>query len=101
MRTHGSDITRILKINLKLAYAVFLIWLAYLCWPTSPEWWGFGFITICAGLAGFVLAIKSLGEVGQMMFRDRNIDNFNKSARQPHDDKLAGQRDIEKRGMLK
>lgn len=101
MKTHGSDFSRILKLNIKLAYAVFLVWLAYLCWPTSTEWWGFGFITIGAGLSGFVLAIKSLGEVVQMIFRDRTIDGFNKSARQPHDDKLAGRHDMDKRGMLK
>lgn len=101
MKSYGSDFFRILKINVKLAYAVFLIGLAYLCWPTSPEWWGFGFITIGAGLSGFVLGLKSFGEIAQMIFRDRTIDDFNNSARQPHDDTLASRRDMKNRGMLK
>lgn len=53
----------IVIVNAKMAYAVFLGAASYLIYPTSMEYYGFGLLSIFAGLAAAGLAINAFRQI--------------------------------------
>ena len=81
--------------------------MAYLCgaiswvtWPTSVEWWGFGFVSIVMGLNAAILNIKAIGEVIAVYSRDKTIAALMAQGVDVKADDLAGHNDLKSKGMI-
>jgi len=101
MSESGLTFSRIAKINVKFAYAAFLGWLAYVCWPSRPEYWGFGWISICAGLSGAILAITAIIDLTIAIVHDYKVGKYSRAGRASKDDKLAGKDTQRGAGLIK
>lgn len=95
-----SVIGDIIVINAKLAYAVFLVLVAWVIWPSSPEWWGFGFLAIIIMASAVVLAGKALIQAGQLILRDGKTRAYQRLGADPKTSDLASTDDLRRAGML-
>ena len=101
MRRPPTAFGVILGINLKMIYAAFLALIAYIAWPTSPEWWGFGFISICAGLSSVIAVVQASRDGFQLWLRDREAARFLGQGGAPKGADLAREKTLRDSGMIK
>lgn len=94
-----SSLGTIFKINAKLLYAVFLAAACYLIWPTNPKWWGFGLVSITAGLASIGLVIEAVRAMGQLFTRDKVVGEYMAQGNKPKSSDLASDDALKEAGM--
>lgn len=95
-----SVVGDVIAINAKLAYSVFLGLVAWAIWPSSPEWWGFGFLAIILGVAAAAFGGKTLAQMGQLLLKDRKTRAYQRLGAQPKTSDLASRDDLRRAGML-
>ncbi|PHR55175.1 MAG: hypothetical protein COA47_14355 [Robiginitomaculum sp.] len=66
----------ILKVNGKLLLAFILGGLAWLVWPSKPEWWGFGVFSIIVGMAALRTSIDALITIAKLYAREKEFAAF-------------------------
>lgn len=90
----------VLLVNGHFLQAFFLCGVAWLIWPTSPEWWGFGLLSICLGGAGFACFVAALRAMAKLYVREREIARFSATAREPVLSDLADREALKSAGMI-
>lgn len=68
--------SRVAEVNLKLAYAVFLGFIAWVSWPDSAKWWGFGFTSVLCGFASVAMAIQAIHLVRKIQLFEKQQREF-------------------------
>lgn len=96
----GPNVRTIMKINLELLYAVVLAVLAWLCWPETAEYWGFGLVSILFGAAAAALVIRNIWEIWLQIMRDIAVGRFNRQGREPQSDGPGGDDALRDAGMI-
>jgi len=100
MNSSGPGMRKIIAINFTLLYAACLGALAWLSWPETAEGWRSGLFSILCGLSGFALAIKGLGDMWQHIAQDIKVGKFQRQGRKPQSDRVAGDDDMRRSGMI-
>lgn len=92
----------IVSVNIRLAYACLLLLYGWACWQwTSKEWWGLGLVAILAFTGGAIQIIATIHQVVAMIGRDRKLDDFASQGSPSRGDRLANERDLKDRGMIR
>jgi len=86
----------IVRINVNLLVATICGAGAYLIWPTSIEWWGFGFLSILLGISSFKLLVRAIA----LMRKLKLFSEYSKRA-QPKSATLANAEALRKAGMIR
>ncbi len=89
MTPYQSSFGTIIQINFKLLLAAAMIFVAYYSWPTSAKWYGFGLISICAGLAAIGLVIEAVRAMTKLYVRDKTLAEFEKLGNKPKSSTLV------------
>jgi uncharacterized membrane protein YadS len=74
--------------------------ISWVSWPSSIEWWGFGFISIVMGLNTLILIIKAIGEIIALYSRDKSIAALMAQGVEVKADDLAHSDDLKSKGMI-
>lgn len=69
----NSEVGNVIKTNVQFLVAALLSILAYELWPSRPEWWGFGILSICIGMGAIGHAIKAMQAVMISIQKNRVI----------------------------
>lgn len=77
------------QINLRFVYAVFLYGLAWVYWPTDPQWWFFKVLAVMMIFVATVEIIKFLIRIGQHLKQDRDIIEYAQLGEAAKGDRLA------------
>lgn len=85
----------IVRINGHLLACVICGVGAYLIWPTSIEWWGFGFLSIVLGICAF----KSLVRAFRLMRKLKRFADYEADRAKPKSATLASAEALRKAGM--
>lgn len=101
MTSRKSNWGTILKINLSLLGAFSFGVGAYLIWPDSLKWWGFGLISIIVGMAAPALLIKAIIMMFKLHARDKEIAEFEEANGAAEPSELASVDDLKRAGMIK
>lgn len=99
MKPYQSSLGTIIHINAKLLYAAILAFAAYYAWPSNIKWWGFGFITICAGGAAIGLLVNSFALAMKLYTRNKAAEKYLKQGNKPKSSDLASTDDLDSAGM--
>lgn len=75
-----SEITSVIAINGRFMLAALLMIVAYKLWPTRPEWWGFGLISICTDAGAIAHANAGIRKMFQLLERNRTVNDQTKDA---------------------
>ncbi len=101
MNPHKSNWGIVFKINMHLLGAFSYAVGAWLIWPDSFKWWGFGFISIMLGMAAPALLIKAIIMMFKLHARDKEFAKFEDDNRTAEPSELANIVDLKKAGMIK
>ena len=88
-----------LQINLKLLMSALFMFTAWGIWPSSPEWWGFGLISILLVLSAIGMAVKALRAMAKLYARDKALAEYMAQGNRPKTTNLASSDALRKAGM--
>ena len=91
----------ITKINAKILYGAFLGFISYMCWPTSPLWWGFGIITIILGLEAATQLAGAIKLISKLRTFEGGQEEFMGRGKQVKSSALASQDFLTEKGVIK
>jgi hypothetical protein len=100
MSTLQHSFTAKLRINGMFLMACLCGVISWVTWPSSIEWWGFGFISIVMGLNAGILTIKAIGEMITLYGRDKTIAALLAKGTDAKADNLAGDDILKSKGMV-
>lgn len=89
------------QINMYLLGAVLYGVGAYLVWPDSLKWWGFGLLSILLGLAAPIFLIKAIMLMFKRRNRDVELDAIEGLGNAPKSARLATDDDLDNLGVFK
>jgi len=90
----------IFTVNGHLLHAFLLGGLAWWLWPSSPEWWGFGLLSIILGAAAFGKSIEALRAMVKIYGREKELARLAATSRAPDPSDLADQNALKDAGMI-
>ncbi|MGJ8629111.1 MAG: hypothetical protein ACSHXB_19290 [Sulfitobacter sp.] len=88
------------QINMYLLGAVAYGVGAYLIWPDSLKWWGFGLLSILLGMAAPAFLIKAVTLMVKRRNRDVELDAIERLGSAPKSAHLATDGDLENLGVF-
>lgn len=94
-----STLGATISINLKLLCAFGFGWLSWAVWPTAPEWWGLGLLSILAGLAALQSAIDATRTMFQVQKREKAIIEYLAQGSAPKSSEMASGNRLDDAGM--
>lgn len=90
----------IATINGQLLGGAFYGAASWVTWPSSPEWWGFGIISILSGIAAFGMVIQALRGMTALYLRDRALSQFEAQAKTQKNADMASDDALRKAGVI-
>jgi hypothetical protein len=100
MSTFKTPFSSTLAINGHLFLGAMQTITAVSIWPSSPEWWGFGLLSVLLGLSAFANLIAALRKMVKVYGREKEIARLAMSSRQPEPSDLAGFDAMKNAGMF-
>ncbi|MGH1330689.1 MAG: hypothetical protein ACRBBK_07390 [Paracoccaceae bacterium] len=101
MRRNRSHAVTTFQININLLGAVLYGAGAYLLWPDSLKWWGFGLLSIMLGMAAPAFLIRAIILMFKRRGHDRELDAIEDLGAAPKSARLATDDDLEDLGVFK
>lgn len=99
MTPFESNLESTIRINLDLLFAVGLGAASWWLWPSSIEWYGFGFLSLCCALAAFGVLIRALRTLATLYTRRKAMQEYLNQGGKPKASTLASSDIQEKAGM--
>lgn len=101
MNPRKSSRGTVFKINMYLLGAFSYAVGAWLIWPDSLKWWGFGLMSIALGITAPAMLIKAIMMMFKLYARDKEFSEFEEANRAAEPSELASDDDLRKAGMIK
>ena len=101
MNPRKSSRGTVFKINMYLLGAFSYAVGAWLIWPDSLKWWGFGLMSIMLGITAPALLIKAIMKMFKLHAHDKEFSEFEEANRAAEPSELASVDDLKKAGMIK
>lgn len=95
-----SPLGLILRINAKILFAVLLAWGSYAVWPTNPEWWHFGVLSLFMAVGALDQGVAALRLIVKLTRRERAIDAMREAHGTPKSAGLASDISLKNAGVL-
>ncbi len=95
-----APFSSILTVNGHLLQSFLLGGGAWWLWPSSPQWWGFGLLSIMLSAAAFGKAVEALRAMVKLYARERDFSRLAATSRAPDPSDLAGQDALRNAGMF-
>lgn len=100
MTRHPKSTGTIIEINFKLALCAAFGAAAYFSWPTHPQWWQAGILSIIMGCTSFAMLIDALRAMIKKREFDSAVKAYEKQADQPKSAELASNDVMENAGVF-
>lgn len=100
MNPRKSSRGTVFKINICLLGAFSYAVGAWLIWPDSIKWWGFGLVSIAFAIAAPKMLFKAIRMMFKLYERDKEFAEFEEANRAAEPSELASVDDLKKAGMI-
>ena len=87
-------------VNGGMLGAVVFGWGAFALWPTTPEWWGLGVVSVMLGLGAAGCLASAIGAVIGRYRRDLEIHRYLSQGSGPKSAGLASKDELRRAGMI-
>lgn len=98
--TLKTPISSVLTVNGHFLQAFVLGAGAYWVWPSSPEWWGFGLLSIVLWFGALSKTIEALRAMVKIYGREKELARFAATSRAPAPSDLADHNALKDAGMI-
>ena len=95
-----SRFSRIWNINGQLLGAATCAFVAWLLWPSSYEWWGFGVLSIIMAFGTVLGLIGAIKSMAALYDRDKMIIDYGTLGAAPKSSRMASEDQLRDAGML-
>ncbi|HMR34522.1 MAG TPA: hypothetical protein PKA13_21945 [Geminicoccaceae bacterium] len=92
-------LSAVVSINGKFLVAALTGFLAWLCWPSSPQWWPLAILSLAMGSIALGALIEALGLIFKIHSREREIAAMLRRGRPQHGADLVRGRALRKARM--
>ena len=100
MTIRKTPFRSVLAINGHLLLAFLAGGIAWLIWPTSPEWWGLGLMSMVLGAVSFISTVTAVRSMAKIYYREKEIARFTANSRAPDPSDLADTNALKKAGLI-
>ncbi|MBN9039337.1 MAG: hypothetical protein J0H53_25010 [Rhizobiales bacterium] len=100
MRPHSRNIGAIIGINARLLMSCVCGIGAWAVWPTTPEWWGLGVMSVMLGLGAVGGVADALRAMSDLYQRDKAIADMMAQGGPPKSARLVTREDLKRAGMI-
>ena len=100
MRMGKTPNSSILTVNGHFLQVFLLGASAWWLWPSAPEWWGFGLLSIILGTAAFGKAVAGVSAMVKIYSREKELARLAATSRAPDPSDLADQNALINAGMI-
>ena len=90
----------IMSVNGHLLQAFLFGVCAWWVWPTSPEWWGFGVLSIALGAGTLNKLFAAISAMVKLYEREKELAHFASTSRAPTPSDLADHDALKNAGMI-
>ncbi len=97
---HSSTVN-VLRVNGQFLMAFFFGCAAWIFWPTSAAWWGYGLLSLGSGACAISLTIKAITLMIQVRDAERAIQHHLHQTRPSEQARLASDDALRRAGMTK
>lgn len=97
---HTSTQSTVWRINGYFLGASLQILIAFMCWPTSKEWWAFAFLSFCLALSSIAMTFQALRLIWQLYRRDKAFAEFYKKGPAPKSSPMASDEALKNAGVI-
>ncbi|GAB6843729.1 hypothetical protein HNR00_003409 [Methylorubrum rhodinum] len=73
---------------------------AWLVWPQTPEWWGFGVLSIVLDVAAVSSLVKAVRAIVRLHARERAVAEFQALGPPPKSSQMASRAALVRMGMI-
>ena len=101
MTPHKPAWGTIFQINMALLGAAAFGFTAWVIWPNTPKWWGFGLMSIMLAISAPAMLIKAFILMVKLYQRDKALAEFEAANRDADPSELANDDVLRKAGMKK
>lgn len=101
MTSTRPSLAETLRINADLLMAFTFALAAQAIWPSSPEWWGFGLMSLLLGAGAIVLAVRALRTMAAVHAKAKAVADFKAQGIAPKSSRLADDDELRRAGMLR
>lgn len=95
-----SSFRTIVAINVHLLTATGCAAIAWSIWPSAPEWWGLGVLSVLFGVTSVSALVKALGGMIALTRKDRVLHDYMARGGEPTPARMATPSDLKRAGML-
>lgn len=100
MKPFPSSLRSVLAINVHLLTASACGFVAWAVWPQSPEWWGFGVLSIVLAVGSVIAVGKALKEAAGLYRKAKAISDYVSQGSGPKPARMVSVDDLKRAGML-
>lgn len=100
MSSYQGQTGTVFQINLKFLVSGLFGFIAWWIWPSSPEWWGFGLISILLVLSAVGMAVEAFRSMAKLYARDKVLAEYMAQGNKPKTTNLASSDALRKAGMI-
>jgi hypothetical protein len=86
-------------INLKCLAAFGCGWASWSLWPTVPQWWGLGFLSVMMGLASALTIVDAIRLMARVRQREQAIREYLALGTAPKSSEIASDAELQRAGM--
>lgn len=90
----------VLAVNGGFLGCVVFGWASWTLWPTNPEWWGLGVLSVMLGLAAIGSLANAIGTMIGRYRREREIYRYLAQGGGPKSARLASLDDLRRAEMI-
>lgn len=90
----------IAAININLMTASACAFIAWVIWPSKPEWWGFGLMSIILSFAAIGGLCKALVAAAGLRAKESAINDYVAQGSAPKAARIANAEDLKRAGMI-
>ena len=96
----GRNVGAIIQINLQLLYATVFAGIAWISWPSVPEWWGLGLLSIMCGMGAAGGLVNALSGMVGLYRREQALADYMAQGGAPKSARMASQEELRRAGMI-
>lgn len=100
MSNFKTPASSILAINGRFFLAAMQVIAAFSMWPSNPEWWGLGVISVLLGLSAMANVIAAFRAMLKVYAREKEIARLAQTSRAPEPSDLVGADALKNAGMF-